>query len=123
MALFNKTKSTEPAPCPSLGPLELDILKLVWNEPSCSVRCILVKLNENRSKKEKLAYTTVMTIMKRLLDKGLLKRAKESRSYMYQATQKPHEFIGKVVNRAINDVVQLYGSDAISAFKQQVEHL
>ncbi len=121
--MFKKQVKPETVICPSLGPLELDILKLVWKEPRSVVRDIMIKLNKNRSKQDKLAYTTVMTIMRRLMDKGLLTRTKESRSYIYAPTQPPQEFISKVVDKAITEVVELYGDEAISAFKQRVEHL
>jgi predicted transcriptional regulator len=123
MKMFKKQAKAETVICPSLGPLELDILKLLWKEPRSVVRGIMIELNKNRSKQDKLAYTTVMTIMRRLMDKGLLTRTKESRSYIYAPTQPPHEFISKVVDKAITEVVELYGDDAISAFKQRVEHL
>jgi len=42
------------------------------------------RLNDGR--KPKLAYTTVMTVMARLADKGILSRRREGRGYVYEAT-------------------------------------
>ena len=57
-----------------LGPLEADVVRAAWaiGEP-VSVRQLLDRLNERRS--PPLAYTTVMTVMNRLAEKGILRRA------------------------------------------------
>ncbi len=38
--------------------------------------------------KGKSAYTTIMTVLSRLFEKGLLERIKESRSYLYSVKQR-----------------------------------
>jgi predicted transcriptional regulator len=60
-----------------LGPLEMQVMEVVWNVERCSVRDVVEKLNS------KLAYTTVMTTLDRLFKKGLLAREKEERAFLY----------------------------------------
>jgi predicted transcriptional regulator len=66
-----------------------------------SVRQILDVLNGRRS--EPLAYTTVMTVMNRLVPKGVLKRQGQRRSYVYEATAPDAAGI------AVRRVIRTYG--------------
>jgi predicted transcriptional regulator len=65
-----------------LTPLELDIMKVIWRQPSITVRDVQSALRPGR----KLAYTTVMTIMNRLFVKGFLSRTLRSRTHLYEPT-------------------------------------
>lgn len=60
-----------------LGPLEMQVMEVVWQVGRCSVRDVVEKLDS------KLAYTTVMTTLDRLFKKGLLAREKEERAFLY----------------------------------------
>jgi predicted transcriptional regulator len=63
-----------------LTPLELDIMKAVWQRPPITVREVQQLIRPGRQ----LAYTTVMTIMDRLYHKGFLTRVLQSRTHYYQ---------------------------------------
>jgi predicted transcriptional regulator len=63
-----------------LTPLELDIMKAVWRHPPVTVRDVQEKIRPAR----KLAYTTVLTLMDRLYQKGFLTRNLQSRTHYYQ---------------------------------------
>jgi predicted transcriptional regulator len=63
-----------------LTPLELDIMKAVWNKAPTSVKDVQAAIRPQR----KLAYTTVMTIMHRMHQKGYLTRRLKSRAHMYE---------------------------------------
>jgi predicted transcriptional regulator len=60
-----------------LGPLEIDVMEVLWASGACSVRDVVEKLDR------KLAYTTVMTTLDRLYKKGLLGREKSERAFIY----------------------------------------
>jgi predicted transcriptional regulator len=60
-----------------LGPLEMQVMEVVWAGGQCSVRDVVDKLSS------KLAYTTVMTTLDRLFKKGLLDREKSERAFLY----------------------------------------
>jgi predicted transcriptional regulator len=65
---------------PALGPLEAAVLEAVWRlGGERSVRDVLAALPGDP------AYTTVMTTMERLGRKGLLRRRKEGRAFVYAA--------------------------------------
>jgi predicted transcriptional regulator len=63
-----------------LTPLELDIMKAVWTRPTITVRDVQAAIRPSRN----LAYTTVMTLMDRLYQKGFLSRTLRSRAHFYE---------------------------------------
>jgi predicted transcriptional regulator len=63
-----------------LTPLELDIMKSVWQQPPITVREVQQAIRPAR----RLAYTSVMTIMDRLYHKGFLTRALRARTHYYE---------------------------------------
>jgi predicted transcriptional regulator len=71
-------------PKPStLTPQELEIMKVVWQNGEATVRDVYEDLLERR----KIAYTTVMTMMKVLEGKGHLKKRQDDRAYVYWPTR------------------------------------
>lgn len=63
----------------ALGPLESEVMTLVWRHGECNVRQMVERLPQT------LAYTTVMTTLDRLYKKGLLERRKSQRAFLYAA--------------------------------------
>ena len=62
-----------------MGPLEIDVMEVIWNLETCNVRDVVDKLER------KLAYTTIMTTLDRLYKKGLLSREMNDRAFTYSA--------------------------------------
>ncbi|WP_052867257.1 BlaI/MecI/CopY family transcriptional regulator [Streptomyces niger] len=82
----------------AFGELESDIMRVVWaSEEPLSVQRITDALNEKRS----LAYTTVMTVTERLRTKGWLERAKQGRSYRYQALRSADDYTAELMEQAL----------------------
>ncbi len=71
---------------PVLGPLEMQVMEVVWTVGRCSVRDVVEKLDS------KLAYTTVMTTLDRLFKKGLLEREKWERAFLYSPALSSQEW-------------------------------
>lgn len=72
-------KRKKPAEISQIGDLEADVMSVVWEKGRATVQEVLDTLAPRRA----LAYTTVMTVMSRLAEKGLLNREKEGRAYIY----------------------------------------
>ncbi|MBP2019819.1 putative transcriptional regulator [Symbiobacterium terraclitae] len=70
-----------------LGPLEADVMRLVWEKGEVQVDDVHQALLADRE----IAYTTVMTVMTRLTRKGLLTRRKHGRAYLYRAARRREE--------------------------------
>ncbi len=60
--------------------LELEILKILWREPGVPVRRVREGLSGGRD----LAYTSVMTVMNIMVDKGYLTRKKDGNGFVYE---------------------------------------
>jgi BlaI family penicillinase repressor len=79
---------------------ELEIMKIVWERESTTVRDVYEALLEQR----KVAYTTVMTMMKILEQKKYLKRTQAERAYVYRPAQPKGQVIGAMVREFVNRV-------------------
>src|SRR5918996_1531006 len=64
-----------------LGPLEAEVMEVVWDRNEVTVRDVHKTLKANRD----IAYTTVMTTLGRLTDKGLLRRVEGQPAHHYSA--------------------------------------
>ena len=72
-------RSIKGAPFTGIGSLEADILAVVWEHDTTTVRVVYETLRERRQ----IAYTTVMTVMNNLVKKHLLTQDKSSIAYVY----------------------------------------
>ena len=92
-----------------LGPLEAEVMEILWaaDEPM-TVRQLLERINKRR--KPPLAYTTVMTIMSRLVEKEILSRTKQGRGYVYEAAASDPAAI------AVRSVMRDFGDAAWAHF-------
>jgi len=79
---------------------ELEIMKIVWLHETSTVRDVYEKLLEKR----KIAYTTVMTMMKVLEQKKYLKKTQTERAYVYRPAQPKRQVIGDMVRDFVNRV-------------------
>ena len=87
-------------PHPTLTPQELAIMKVIWRLGKATVRDVYEALREKRD----IAYTTVMTMMKILEDKGYLKKTRLDRAYEYRPTKPRHQVIGALVRDFLDRV-------------------
>jgi len=85
---------------PTLTEQELEIMKIVWERDSVTVRDVYEALLERR----KVAYTTVMTMMKILEQKQYLKKNQAERAYVYRPAQPKRQVIGAMVRDFVNRV-------------------
>ncbi len=83
-----------------LGESEMEILHHVWEMGEATV----AQVRERILKDRKVAYTTVMTIMKNLNDKGFLKYYKDGNTYVYSARIEPEEVQSNLVSGLIDKV-------------------
>ncbi len=75
-------------------------MKIVWEHESATVRDVY----ETMLKRRKIAYTTVMTMMKIMENKKYLKRRQSDRAYVYRPTQPKSQVIGGMVREFVNRV-------------------
>ena len=75
-------------------------MKIVWQRESVTVRDVYEDILEKR----KVAYTTVMTMMKILETKGYLRKKQVDRAYVYTPAQPERKVIGAMVRDFVNRV-------------------
>ena len=79
-------------------------MKVVWGLESATVR----QVYETLLKQRHIAYTTVMTMMNILEQKGFLKKRpherKEERAYIYSPAQPQKQVVGSMVRDFVNRV-------------------
>lgn len=65
-----------------LGPAELEVLKVLWEDEPATVRAVLAALHRRG---RRLAYTTVQTLLTRLEQKGCVSSDKSGMAYVYRS--------------------------------------
>jgi len=75
-------------------------MKIVWERRTATVRDVYEALLERR----RVAYTTVMTMMKILERKGYLNRKQVERAYVYRPAQPKNSVIRVMVRDFVNRV-------------------
>ena len=75
-------------------------MKVVWSLDQATVRQVYETLRERRS----IAYTTVMTMMRILEEKGFLKKALVDRAHLYKPAKPRQQVVGAMVRDFLDRV-------------------
>ena len=75
-------------------------MKVVWSLESATVRDVYEHLRSRRT----IAYTTVLTMMKILEQKGYVKKTRVDRAFVYRATRPRQQVLGGMVREFIDRV-------------------
>ncbi len=92
------------------GELEARIMEIVWERGEATVSDVLARLGEAYH------YNTVMTVMGRLVDKGILTRRREGRAYVYAAVEEREAFLARVSRQVAEGLLRDFGHLAIAQF-------
>lgn len=94
-----------------LGCLEQKIMDILWmsDQP-------LKPADVQESLGNDHAYTTIMTVLKRMNDKGFVKRKLQGKVYFYTPVLTKDQFIKTSLTGIYNNLVGSYGRLAISQF-------
>lgn len=101
----------------SLGPLEDEIMRIVWSRDQATVRDVQEELQRRGTS---LAYTTVMTVMARLATKRLLSRRRSGRSFVYKARVTHDQFRENTARSLAQRLVEGFDRLGIASFVQEV---
>jgi predicted transcriptional regulator len=99
-----------------LGELEQAIMDVLWQRSEGSVRDVLQTVNSCRDPSDRLAYTTVMTVMGRLVEKGLLERQLIGKAHSYRVKQTREAFLARASAELARQLVEDFGDVAIASF-------
>lgn len=101
-----------------LSDSEREVMEVVWRNGQTCVRDVLKELK----KKKRIAYTTVMTVMSRLHEKGVLTRKmNKSGAFVYEPVSDKKTFIEKKTEKMIKGLLSEYGDIAVAQFLDVIE--
>ena len=95
-----------------LGELEAAIMEVVWAHEPVTVRAVRGHLQRTPLP----GYTTVATVMNRLVDKGLLRRTRAGKVDVYEAAYSRVEFQRRAAATAVHRLIDEYGEVALAQF-------
>ena len=96
-----------------LGPLGGAIVRIIIQHDAATVAEVVDAL---AAKGRRPAYTTVMTVMSRLAERGVLSRSKSGRQYVYRPAADEAALLDAMGERAVDDLIGRYGSVALRQF-------
>lgn len=91
------------------GDLQRAILNIVWQCESCTVR----EVHEELASKRKIAYTTVLTVMTRLTERGELRRETRGNVGVFSPVRSEDP---KAAGQLVDQLLGRFGAVAVSAF-------
>lgn len=100
-----------------LGPLEDKVMHFFWNHHDSTIS----DLHRLLSSKDKIAYTTVSTIVSRLVSKKLLLRRKVRLAYVYSARTSEAQFIRSRSRNLVKTLLGDFGEVAIASFVAELK--
>lgn len=104
-----------------LGPLAAAIVREVTERGEASVGDVVEALRQSQRREH--AYTTIMTVMGRLHERGVLARDRRGRQYIYRATAPEVELIDRLSGLAVDRLVDRYGTAALRHFAVKLADL
>ena len=99
-----KFSPSSASPTRVLGPLESDIMEVIWRRGPSTVSQVHKELRARKN----IAYTTVMTTMSRLATKKLLDQDKSLPSYLYSARLDRSSFDSYVASGIVEALLAEY---------------
>ncbi len=96
-----------------LGALEADVMEAIWARGRATVHAVHQALT---AADRELAYTTVMTVMSRLAEKGLLAKQKDGAAYVYVPAASKEEFTRRTVGTVLRELLGDFTAPAMSQF-------
>lgn len=101
-----------------LGPLGAAVMRIVWEQGEATVASVTNALATAGPRRP--AYTTVMTVMGRLHERGLLERTKRGRQYVYRPSGDEPQLIESMSERAVDQLLERYGTTALRQFAHRL---
>jgi len=103
----------------SISNLEADIMKIVWERKKVTVREVheyMLRIEIESKKEGFIPYTTVMSTMTTLAEKGLLKQDKSSKTYIYSAAVDNRELSKSIIKSVADKLLAESSKKIISSF-------
>lgn len=99
-----------------LGPLESQVMGILWDSGPSTVAEVHGRLRQRRD----VAYTTVLTILGRLREKGLVDRTQARNLHVYAPAMTREEFAGRVVEGVVDGLLEAFSQPALAYFLRRL---
>ena len=103
----------------SLGPLESEILTIVWNLKVATVKNVHDEILKDADRE--LAYTSVTTVLQRLAKKGWLKCSKKGKAFSWQATISREQARALYSYEKLNSFLAVSNPDVVASFADRLD--
>ncbi|MFP4007138.1 MAG: BlaI/MecI/CopY family transcriptional regulator [Spirulinaceae cyanobacterium] len=103
----------------SLGPLETEILEILWQHGQATVKEIHEQILQDPDRE--LAYTSVTTILNRLAQKGWVSCNKQKRAFCWQPTISAQEAKAIAAHEQLNRFLAISNPDIVAAFADRLD--
>jgi predicted transcriptional regulator len=116
-----RTKRSAKVTPPALHELESQVMEVLWAAGEAPVRTVMGALN--RRARPPRAYTTYMTVMARLHQKGLLHRRRQGKTDHYAPAYTREQYMELRARSEVEGLVARYGDVALANFTRQLAEL
>lgn len=103
----------------SLGPLEREILEIVWQLKVATVKKVHDRILQDPNRE--LAYTSVTTVLRRLTNKGWLKCSKQGRAFTWQALISSEQAQALQAYDKLNTFLAVGNPDVVASFADSLD--
>jgi len=103
----------------SISALEIEIMKIVWEQKKVTVRKVhetMLKKEIQENKEEFTPYTTVMSTMTALAEKGLLGQDKSEKTYVYSANVDKRGLSKSLIQSVAENLLEGRAKEYVSNF-------
>jgi predicted transcriptional regulator len=87
------------------GPLEAKIMEILWSHTECSIRDVQKMLDQERN----LNFNTIMTVMNRLLEKGVLTKRMDGRTSLFRPVHSKEDFMDIQSKEITHELMEDFG--------------
>ena len=95
-----------------LGDIEKPVMDVLWDRDEITGREVYEEVSRGRP----LAFTTILTVLDRLLKKGLIRRTKRGRLFVYTAAMSRNDFVRQVSHEVLQGIMDISASSAATSF-------
>ncbi|MHC4499530.1 MAG: BlaI/MecI/CopY family transcriptional regulator [Planctomycetota bacterium] len=98
-------------------PAELEVLRIIWEQGPCTVREVMNHLSPKRPR----AYTSVMSLMNVMAEKGLLNQKPKGRAFVYSAKISQDKTQSRMLSDLLNRAFDGSANALVANLLQQTE--
>ncbi len=110
----------------SISALEIEIMKIVWEQKKVTVRKVhetMLKKEIHENKEEFTPYTTVMSTMTSLAEKGLLGQDKREKTYIYSANVDKKDLAKSLIQSVAQNLLENSAREFVSNFLKDSQNI